>query len=308
MSAGDPVHQAVFYESRRQLMMTVVPLITTALGRRAAVLAVTTTDNINTLESGLGREAGAVDFVESATWYETPGHTLAAYHRYVQDRQDKHDRVWMIGEPLWQDRDAVEIDEWTRYDSAYNLTFAGLPVSMVCLYDQTRLPAAILTDAQRTHPVVTIPSGTARTAEYADPLRFWNERSPALVPPPRDAFTFSFGNDLRSVRAIVAEYGARAGLSPRRVDDLVIAVNEVTTNAVRHGAGHGMVSIWCDGPRLVCEVSDSGQLVNQLVGFVPAGPQAEHGHGLWLTRQLTDLMEIRNSGRGTAVRLHMRLD
>src|SRR6266540_3629636 len=280
-SMADLVHQALFYDSPEQLMATLAPFIMKALRRRHAILAVTTSDNIRAIESGLGGDAEEVEFVESSDWYHTPGQTLAAYHRYVQDQRGGHDRVWLIGELAWQDRDTAETDEWIRYDSAYNLAFAGLPASIICLFDQTRLPPAIIADARRTHPLVTTPYGSSPTSEYADP-------------PP--------------VRAFVARHVAWWGLSPERIDDLVIAVNEVTTNAIKHGAGHGVVRVWREGSRLLCEVSDPGHVEDQLIGFVPGDPEADHGHGLWLTRQLTDTMDVRNSRDGTTVRLHIHLD
>jgi len=307
-SMADLVHQALFYDSPEQLMATLAPFIMKALRRRHAILAVTTSDNIRAIESGLGGDAEEVEFVESSDWYHTPGQTLAAYHRYVQDQRGGHDRVWLIGELAWQDRDTAETDEWIRYDSAYNLAFAGLPASIICLFDQTRLPPAIIADARRTHPLVTTPYGSSPTSEYADPARFWNERTTALAPAPPNAPSLRFGTDPRPVRAFVARHVAWWGLSPERIDDLVIAVNEVTTNAIKHGAGHGVVRVWREGSRLLCEVSDPGHVEDQLIGFVPGDPEADHGHGLWLTRQLTDTMDVRNSRDGTTVRLHIHLD
>src|SRR6266542_3108455 len=236
-SMADLVHQALFYDSPEQLMATLAPFIMKALRRRHAILAVTTSDNIRAIESGLGGDAEEVEFVESSDWYHTPGQTLAAYHRYVQDQRGGHDRVWLIGELAWQDRDTAETDEWIRYDSAYNLAFAGLPASIICLFDQTRLPPAIIADARRTHPLVTTPYGSSPTSEYADPARFWNERTTALAPAPLNAPSLRFGTDPRPVRAFVARHVAWWGLSPERIDDLVIAVNEVTTNAVSGSPG-----------------------------------------------------------------------
>ena len=41
-------------------------------------------------------------------------------------------------------------------------------------------------------------------------------------------------DDLRQVRRVTAQWAARACLSPERAEDLVIAVNEIATTAVRH--------------------------------------------------------------------------
>jgi anti-sigma regulatory factor (Ser/Thr protein kinase) len=307
MNTAGLIHQALFYDTPERLTASLAPFILRALRQGDAVLAVTTPGNIRAMTAGLGDDAGRVEFMDSAAWYDAPGRTMAAYHRYVLDRREKHDRVWMIGEPLWLDRDAIETDGWTRYDSAYNLTFANLPASIICLYNRVGLPAAVIADATLTHPVMTVPGGTERNAAYANPQRFWSERSSAFAPPPHGTASMRFAADPRPVRWFIAEQAARLGLSPNRVDDLVIAVNEVVTNAIRHGAGHGEVQVWRDGSRMLCAVTDPGHVASELIGFVPGDPESDHGHGLWLTRQLTDLLEIRNSREGTTVRLYMRL-
>ena len=96
-------------------------------------------------------------------------------------------------------------------------------------------------------------------------------------------------------------------LNPPQVDDLVFIVNEVTTNAIRHGAGYGHVLVWREGQRLLCEVTDPGEAKGDMFGAIPPDPDSEHGHGLWVARQLCDLLEIRTRQPGTTVRIHMRL-
>jgi hypothetical protein len=41
-------------------------------------------------------------------------------------------------------------------------------------------------------------------------------------------------------------------------------------------------------------------------GYVPPARPTDRGHGLWVVRQLCELLEIRANDTGTCVRLHLR--
>jgi anti-sigma regulatory factor (Ser/Thr protein kinase) len=129
-----------------------------------------------------------------------------------------------------------------------------------------------------------------------------------LVAPPREALSRSFGlESLFAVRAVVGEHAAGAGLSQDRVADLVLAVNELATNAIRHGSGGGTLHLWTRPGRLVCQVSDSGRIDDPLAGRrVPTG-EVPGGLGLWTVNQLCDLVEVRTNDAGTTVRVHTAL-
>ena len=59
------------------------------------------------------------------------------------------------------------------------------------------------------------------------------------------------------LRHLIARLARQCGLEAGRTEDLVVAVNEVMTNAVRHGGGTGEVRLVVDDD-LVCEVYDHG--------------------------------------------------
>jgi anti-sigma regulatory factor (Ser/Thr protein kinase) len=111
--------------------------------------------------------------------------------------------------------------------------------------------------------------------------------------------------DVTALRQRVEEASRDAGIDPRRVTDWVTAVNELMTNAVRHGGGRGRVRLWRDGG-LTCEVSDGGD------GF-PADDYlsrrerpvvtATGGMGLWIVRQMTDSLAIASGPSGTTARI-----
>ncbi|MET8254454.1 ATP-binding protein [Micromonospora sp. NPDC005197] len=107
------------------------------------------------------------------------------------------------------------------------------------------------------------------------------------------------------IRHSVTSCAHASGLDGQRLDDFVLAVNELITNAVRHGGGRGWLRLWREPSALFCEVADHGQgITPQRLGdrSRPA-PDTAGGWGLWLARELTDAMEIATSAAGTTVRI-----
>lgn len=107
------------------------------------------------------------------------------------------------------------------------------------------------------------------------------------------------------IRHSVTSCAHACGLDGQRLDDFVLAVNELITNAVRHGGGRGWLRLWQEPDELLCEVADHGHgIAAQRLGdrSRPAADTAG-GWGLWLARELTDTMEIATSSAGTTVRI-----
>jgi serine/threonine-protein kinase RsbW len=111
-----------------------------------------------------------------------------------------------------------------------------------------------------------------------------------------------------TLRHAVASAARTAGLSGDRLDDFVVAVNELLTNAVRHGGGTGHVSVWREPDTVVCEVRDRGPgIPAEWTGRRPRpAPDQPGGWGLWLAGRLTDSVELIIDG-GTTVRISSRL-
>ncbi|NUW39800.1 ATP-binding protein [Nonomuraea rhodomycinica] len=120
----------------------------------------------------------------------------------------------------------------------------------------------------------------------------------------RPALVRSFARGrITVVRRAVAQFAAAEGLAGRRLEDFVLAVNEITTNAVLHGGGSGRLRLWSLDGRLWCEVTDEGP------GLPPGWMGSERtpsrydtgGRGLWLTRLLCDHVTIVSTPAGTSV-------
>ncbi|WNV85590.1 sensor histidine kinase [Umezawaea sp. Da 62-37] len=302
-------HQGLVYGTDEQFLAGTAPFCREGLDRDDVVLAVTTTANIGHLRDSLGADAHRVEFVDSTAWYDAPGRTLAAYHRYVDERSDGRRRIRIVGEPVWHGRDVLETAEWTRYESIINLAFADSAAWIVCPYDTRAVPAAVVDDVRRTHPdVVTGPLAEPSPAFVAPGL--FDSGDHRSTDTGRDPGTvLRFAGDLAAVRGFAETTAAALGMSPTRIDGFVIAVNEVATNTVQHGGGSGRIALRRAGDRVVCDITDHGAdpTVDWYAGYLPPDPAHPRGHGLWVARQLCDLLQIHASADGTAVRLHHRV-
>jgi anti-sigma regulatory factor (Ser/Thr protein kinase) len=117
----------------------------------------------------------------------------------------------------------------------------------------------------------------------------------------------SFAVDLPALsrlRGQVASCGREAGLDQNTGNDLLLAVNELLTNVVRHGGGHGRMWLWHDEEWFYCCVADRGRGLpmapKKLYEIQPAAT-APTGRGLWLIWQFVERVRIQTGPGGTTV-------
>lgn len=113
--------------------------------------------------------------------------------------------------------------------------------------------------------------------------------------------------DLPAVRRLVFRGATQASLGADRAHDLVLAINELATNSLRHGGGEGTLRMWTEEGTLTCEVQDYGHITDPLVGQTVPPPEQHTGRGLWVVNSLCDLVQIHSTSAGSVVRVHMRL-
>lgn len=303
------VHQALRYRSDDQFLDAVAAFVRDGLDAGDRVLVVVDRRSIPRLGRALGSRFEGVECHASQDWYDYPSRTLGRYHAYCE-RRGADRRVRVVGEPVWQGRSALETREWMRYESLVNVAFADSRHWILCPYDVRALPENVVRSAARTHPELV--QEPREAVEYTDPAVFsaeCDEHGLARLPGGADGIRFTRGRTA-AVRRALAVYARRLGLPEQRAYDLVAAVHETVLNAVRYGGGHGVVRLHCDRDHVICEISDAGAYTPvarpPFPGHLPPGPGAATGHGMWLVRQLSDLVDDDLDAAGSVVRLYFR--
>jgi anti-sigma regulatory factor (Ser/Thr protein kinase) len=260
------------------------------------------------LRAALGAEAEQVTLLDMTTIGRNPGRIIPAVRKFC-DAQPPG-RIRFVGEPIWVGRNEAEIRECTRHEALLNLAFQDTPVTILCPYDSAGLDPVTLSDALRTHPVIVDGAERRGSSDYVDPLSIYLSPDYPLPPPPADAVSLQFGpGALPQIRRFVRERLREASLVGDRGDDLLLAVNEVVTNSLVYGGGHGTLRLWTEPtqPSVIVEVSDRGRIDDPLVGRHTPRAGAEGGRGLWLVHQFCDLAELRSDASGTTIRIHARI-
>src|SRR5205085_9887921 len=131
------------------------------------------------------------------------------------------------------------------------------------------LDASVIDEARASHPFVVEYGDARQSAAYRGPEAAVPPLSAPLPEPPMEPQELVFsGGPLGDLRRFVAEHATAAGVSAARAKDLVLAVNEVATNSIRHGGGDGILRVWQDRGSFICEVRDGGGVEHPLAGRV----------------------------------------
>jgi anti-sigma regulatory factor (Ser/Thr protein kinase) len=298
-------HEAFFYAGEDEFLAGAVPFLESGIAAGEAVLAVLPEPRRELLRQALGPAAEEVGFQPMEEVGRNPGRLISGWHDVLRHRGPGKG-VRGLGEPAYAGRSADELDECERHERLINLAFkneGGL--TFMCPYDTTALDDEVLAGAARSHPHCLRPDGASVSSRFA--VGFPLEGT--LARPEVPTVTLGFGrSDLGTVRQSVGNLARSVGLSPRRNEDLVLAVCEAATNSIQHATGGGCLTIWRDEGDLVCEVHDFGQIENPLAGRERPAVDQSGGRGLWIAHQLCDLVQIRSGEEGTYVRVRMAID
>ena len=301
-------HEAFFYATEEDFVDGCASFVEAGLAAGEPTLVVLGARKLDLLRERLGARTEEVQFADMAKVGANPARIIPAWREFVDRHAGSARRLRGIGEPIWAARSPAELVECQRHESLLNLAFADTPgFYLMCPYDTAALDAHVLDEACRSHPHL-VSDGTAAqsdryrdlelvAAPFDDPLP-----EPAMRP---DARVFQAGT-LVAMRQLVSGHARAAGLGSEAIEDLVLAVDEVATNSVIHGGGGGILRVWPEGDALICEIQDKGRIEDPLAGRREPAAGQPGGYGLWLANQLCDLVQVRTSPNGSAVRLHMR--
>jgi anti-sigma regulatory factor (Ser/Thr protein kinase) len=256
--------------------------------------------------AGLGSGASGVEFAVGDGRPGRPAAAIRSFRELLGARVAAGaGQIRIVGElsclgrdPTWQ--------WWSRYESVINHAYDDFPLWGLCAYDTRRTPEPVLADVARTHPRLATPDGRHEANNaYVEPRSFRPRPGPA--DPLEAGAPLSELRDPTPGRARQAVHAAADGLLPaEEVDDLVVGVSEVVTNALRHGLPPVVVRLWAGAGRVVVTVTDAGTgPADPVAGLLPVHSADDRagGRGLWITFQACDYVSLESTGSGFTARL-----
>ncbi|MEV8550673.1 anti-sigma factor RsbA family regulatory protein [Streptomyces glaucescens] len=299
------VHPALFYRGEEEYTRRTVAFLREGLAAGEPTAVAVPGAHLELIRAGLGRDGDGVLFLDMAEAGRNPGRIIP---RVLRGFADAHPggRVRIIGEPVWPGRSAVEYPACAQHEALINVAFEGRAVTILCPYDEARLDPRVIADARATHP--TVIDGDREETSHAYDWQAVVARYNEELPPAADAVVVPFGSrDLPEARRFAVVRAERLGLARQRLQDMELAVAELTTNSVVHGGGQGTLAVWAEAGQLVCEVRDAGRLSDPLAGRRPPQPGQIGGRGLMLVHYVTDLVRVHTGEAGTTVRFYLDL-
>jgi anti-sigma regulatory factor (Ser/Thr protein kinase) len=301
-------HPALLYDGTDGFLASMVPYVTDGLEADDVVFVTARSDNLRALRAEVGPEADRARWADTQEWHPHTGTRLRAFHDLVTgELAAGATGIRLAGEAVWPDGPPELVREWQRYESVLNHVLGPFPVTLVCLYDAKSLDPAILDVARVTHPAVRNGGGDRASPGFERPEEFLGRWNADLDPPPSWAIRMPDFVDFAEARRFVFDQAVRAGLPTERAREVCLAANEAITNAFVHGGGLVGVWTWVDAERFICQVQDHGPGVSDpLAGYRPPTERSQSGRGLWISRQIVDLVQVVPGVGGTTVRLHVR--
>ncbi|GAB3491865.1 sensor histidine kinase [Amycolatopsis cihanbeyliensis] len=297
-------HPALFYRGADEYLAGTVPFVLDGLAEEEPVAVAVPPPNLELIVADLGPLAGSVEFIDMAEAGRNPGRIIPGVLFAFANAHAG--RVRIIGEPIWPGRTEREYPACLQHEALINLAFRDRAATILCPYDSERLAPSVVADARATHPLLVDSAGYRPSRRYAPErvLAACNQPLPAAP----EAVTLQFeAGGLSAVRHFAMDHAQRLGLAAARLDDLALAVAELSANSIVHGSGGGVLRLWRERGHLVCEVSDGGRIGDPLAGRRPVPPRQVGGRGLLMVNQVADLVRTYGDEYGTTIRTYLRL-
>ncbi|MEU8296404.1 sensor histidine kinase [Micromonospora sp. NPDC048909] len=299
------LHEAIRYDSDDELLAVVVPFLLGGVEAGEPTF-VSLGDRTGRLVRAALPVGSGVEFLPGGDVYARPTAAIRSYRELLAAQVAAGaNQIRIIGE-LPRIALGATWDWWARYESAINHAYDDFPLWSMCAYDTRITPPAVLDEVARTHPRFATPDGGhPLSPTYLEPAVYLREHRAAPADPLQATPPLVELTDPTAAQARAAVHDADPGVLPADdLDDLVVAVSEIVTNALRHGRPPVRLRLWVGADRIVVTVSDGGDgPKDPFAGLLPAGNGATGGLGLWITYQSCNHVSLHRGGDGFTLRL-----
>ena len=300
-------HDLLLQDSPEELAALAAPFLRAGLEAGDTVAVVTGRRCSDALREALGDDDRMVVLDPADLYRQRTPAAITALQQLAAQRAPEGRRLRIFGETDFGEtsRDWLE---WQRYEAVLNEALCGQPVWGLCGYDTSRLPDELVESGLRTHPQLLTTQGRLANPDYQEPADFLRSLPTPAEPleETEPLLRVDSVSDFIGLRHAVADRLAGLGGSPDLLEDLHLAVDEMCSNAVRHGGPPVQLRLWASAERVVCTISDRGPgMDDPFAGYGPAHGTdlSQGGMGLWLARQLCDHVDVIDDGAGLTVRL-----
>lgn len=308
-------HAALIVDTDDTLAGLLVPVLRRHLAAGEPVLLVVGPHTERAIREQLGPEAGALEWAAQETFYQRLGFAFESFRRYLQDQHARGRTVHVIAEPdVRTDLDAPvdRVAAYLGYEAASNDAFVGYGCPVTCIWDSRRHPTLVIENVRSVHDHELTEAGRQENGSFASSGAYLAGRAEVPLPVPPDLvdldLTVCTMGELAASRAEVDGWAGRHGFSSAAAGQVTIATNEIVTNGLRHGRPPVQLRGWRQDDTLVVEVDDRGRRSLPPEGGYLPPVDASGGMGLWIARQLADvLLSGRRDGR-TVVRMYFPSD
>ncbi|MDT0278006.1 sensor histidine kinase [Blastococcus goldschmidtiae] len=298
-------HDALIYDSVEDLVDVAAPFLLEGLAGGDGAVIAAGSDATAALHDAVGNNP-LVLVLERHALYRARTPTAITTFRGLSEQARPGRRVRVVGEVDFGTT-AADWTEWQRYEAVINAAFAPAPLWGLCVFG-AGLPEPLLATARHTHPHLVSRTGRLANADYVDPAAYL-----AHLPVPDEpleratpALAVDDVTDFIALRRTIRGYLRTVPGPAYLLEDFQLAVDEMTSNAMRHGSRPVSLRLWSAPGQLVCTIGDAGAgPVDPFAGYGPAHGEdlSAGGMGLWLARQLCDHVTLRRDPHGNSVRL-----
>ncbi len=305
-------HAAALYDSDEDLRARVLGFVRSGLRGGEAVLAIVSQRTEKKVANALGDEAAGIRWGLPGLSWQHLGRMSEAVRGYLAGRRAAGAPTRLLTEGGVDDGARGRMAAYLRSEMAATELLGGYGYPWVCLYDRRQHSAEVLADVTQVHPQMVGADGIAAgNADYAEPASYLSAYpGPVSAVPQRVALDLSLTEigDLVVARHRVGDTAEVLGLAAADSRLVQVAAGEIIANAFRHGIMPGRVRVWSGSGAVFVRVDSGGPgAAVTTAGFQPPDLAAGSGAGLWVARQLADVVHVESRSDRTTVELQFPL-
>ncbi|WP_412749393.1 ATP-binding protein [Krasilnikovia sp. M28-CT-15] len=308
------VHAALIIDSDDALRARLMPILLDCLARGIPVLMVVSAKVELLVRTELGALGDRLQWSERGSFYQRLGFAHAEFRRYLAEQHAQGRQVHVIAEPdiatgIDPSSPVDRAAAYLSYEVVCNEAYAGYGCPVTCIWDSRCHSTLIIENVRLLHNHEVIDGGDLVEVQHIPARDYLTHRNEIpLTPPPivtdLDIALVQLG-ELAFARTAVWSWARQKSFATIAATDVVIAVAEVATNGLVHGDAPVRLRAWPHADTLVVQVDDAGgRPLPPTAGYLHPDEDRDAGRGMWLARQLADVVTTHTGAGTTSVRLH----